>query len=170
VRSVEVKDMGDIKGVYHITVTEAYPDIRGRKVLLWVDDAIQRNNQEFHDIMDESEKSGVTCVHLHSTLEAQEFFNTHIPILGRGINGLRIITDMARHEGNKKLNIEAGLELAVLLRSEPFNYTQPILCYTGNIHLMENRKKFQAVGLTNVYVSSTYQDAASWARFYQIQT
>jgi len=90
--------------VYFMTIIEAYPDIRGRKVLVWIDDRIRTNepNSEFHAIMNNCEKDGVTCVHLHSTQQAKEFFIQHKQLLQRDLDSLRIITDMVRTEEDKK--------------------------------------------------------------------
>jgi len=157
---VEIKDIENFTNVYHITVTEAYPDIRGRKVLIWIYDRVQ-SQEEFHQIMDESEKEEVTCVHLRST-EATEFFKTHERLLHRNIDALRITTE-ARHEED----IEIGLKLIKLLK-DSFNYNKPILFYTSSSSLLSNKKIFQANELVNVYASSTRQDAEGWARFHEI--
>jgi len=167
IKKIIIKDVlqgnRTLQDVYHIWVTEIYPDIRGRKVLVWIDDRIEKA-AEFHSIMDNSENVGVTCVHLHSTKVAKEFFETHSEILNRDIESLRIITDMVRTEEDKKLNIEAGLELTKLLR-DTFKYSKSILCYTGPRYLENNRKKFQQHNMINVYATATRQDAEEWARF-----
>jgi len=154
---------GQIIQVYHIGLIEAYPDIRGRKVLVWIDDRL-KDFDEFHYIMDACERDGVTCVHLHSTKEANEFFTSHPSLLEREITALRIITDMARKEEDKKENIEAGLDLVKLLLQD-FKYDRTIVCYTGPTYLEANRVKFQQNNLHNVFVTANRQEAEQWARF-----
>jgi len=150
--------------VYHVTVVEEHPDIRGRKVLVWIDDRV--SEEEFHSILDDCEKDGVTCVHVHSTKEAKEFFTKHHILLKCNIRELRIITDMVRSEEEGVCH-SAGIHLACMLR-EQFNYSQPILCFCGQSHLKQNRSKFQQKNLFNVYATSDLGDAEGWARFRRI--
>jgi len=154
--------MTNLKDFYEIELEEAYPDIRGRKVLVWVDDV---RGSECKKIMDKAETTGVTCVHLHSTADAKEFFKKEQHLLQRGIDKLRIITDMVRDE-NKKQNFEAGLELALHLKD--LKYTQGILCFTGQRYLEINQKKFADAGLPNVYASTFTQDAENFGKFKEL--
>jgi len=62
-----------------------------------------------------------------------------------------------------KKNIEAGLQVALLLRK--LGYKQRILCYTGPNYLESNKDKFRKAGLNDVMVTSTQAHAASWAKF-----
>jgi len=147
------------KDVIEIELKEAHPDIRGRKVLVWVDDV---RGSECHQIMDNSEKNGVTCVHLHSTEAANDFFIRQSLLLKRSTDNFRIITDMVRNEKGKK-NIEAGLHLAKSLQK--LGYTQGILCFTGPEYLKANQKKFNDAGLPHVYATCLRQDAELYAKF-----
>jgi len=147
-------------GVYEILLKEAHSDVRGRQVLVWVDDS---SDYERHTIADKGEEKYVTCVHLHSTKEALKFFKKRQQqLLKRGIDQLRIMTDMVRTE-NGKQNIEAGLELARELKQ--LSYNQGILCFTGSTYLDQNREKFKKAGLPNVYATARRIDAENFAKF-----
>jgi len=157
VKQKKVKD-----GVLEILLKEAHPDVRGRRVLVWVDDS-RKKNDERHKISDKGEEKYVTCVHLHSTKEALKFFKKRQQqLLKRGIDQLRIMTDMVRTE-NGKQNIEAGLELARELKQ--LSYNQGILCFTGSTYLERNREKFKKAGLPNVYATARGIDAENFAKF-----
>jgi len=148
--------------VYEIELKEAHPDIRGRKVLVWVDDV---RDSECHKIMDHCEQMGVTCVHLHSTTDAKDFFTRQAHLLHRGIDKLRIITDMVRMENGIK-NIEAGLDLARHLHA--LKYNQGILCFTGRQYLAANQKKFNDAGLPNVYATYLTDEAKNFGKFKEL--
>jgi len=149
---------GQTQDVYYIKLVEAYPDLRGRKVLVWVDDI---DSTECHKMMDGSERHGVTCVHLHSTQEAIAFFDREKHLLKRPLDQLRIMTDMVRTE-NKKKNIEAGLELAKFLKS--LKYPRGILCFTGSTYLHKNQEKFKQANL-NVYATASGPEAELFSNF-----
>jgi len=150
------------KDVHEIELKEAHPDIRGRKVLVWVDDV---RGSECHKIMDHCEQQGVTCVHLHSTNDAKDFFTRQSHLLHRGTDKLRIITDMVRMENGHK-NIEAGLDLARHLHA--LKYHQGILCFTGRQFLAANQKKFQDAGLPNVYATFLTDEAKNFGKFKEL--
>jgi len=156
VKEVKEKPGGEF---VEIALEEAYPDIRGRKVLVWIDDI---NNKDRKQITDESDKNGVTVVHLHSTTEAKDFFQKHPKLLERGIDRLRIMTDMVRSEDGKE-NRDAGVELARNLKA--ISYNQGILCFTGPTYFTSKCQRFKEAGLTNVYVTVSLQDAQSFASF-----
>jgi len=153
------KDLSRKEDIYHIELKEAYPDLNGRKVLVWIDDV---DSNECHEIMDHSERYGVTCVRLHTTNAAEDFFSRKSKLLNRNINKLRVITDMVRDEDGKR-NIEAGLQLAQLLKK--LNYNQGILCFTGSQYLIKNQEKFKNAGLTNVYATCIRDEAQLFAKF-----
>jgi len=156
VRKIEKKD-----DIYHIDLAEAHPDIRGRKVLVWVDDG---KTTECKTLMNNCEKIGVTCVLLHSTENAKDFFKRQDHLFRRGIDRLRIITDMVRTEEDGKQNIEAGLELVKYLKDEK-NYTQGILVFTGSEYLGKNQKKFRDAGLPHVYATWLGREAQNFGNF-----
>jgi len=160
----EIKNKGHTDEYHIIELREAHPDIRGRKVLIWIDDVA---SPECKNIMDNCEKYGVTCVRLNSTKEAEDFFTREQQLLGRSLDRLRIMTDMVRREDpkdKKKENYDAGLQLAQLLQKK-FAYTQGILCYTGPKFLEINRKKFEDAGLSNVWATAARVDAITFAKF-----
>jgi len=63
------------------------------------------------------------------------------------------------------MNIEAGLDLAKLLKDQ-FAYEKSILCYTGGKFLEANRQKFLK-NKVNVYATAKRSDADGWATFKQ---
>jgi len=158
----EVKDLDGTK-TYFIDLKETHPDIRGRKVLVWIDDYWGTDSKH---IMDHCERDGVTFVSIHSTKDLQKFFRHSQGqiLLKRDIMKMRIITDMVRTEEDGKKNIEAGLQVATLLKEE-FKYVQPILCYTGGAFLKSNREKFIKANLLNVFATDDPVDAVIWAKF-----
>jgi len=149
-----------------VHLVEAHPDIRGRKVLVWVDD---RHSFESKRIMDLSERAGVTCVHLHSTEDARDFFDRCPFILERDHTSLRVITDMVRTEEDGKQNIEAGLDLIAMLAGRGY-WRQPIMCFTGSVHLGEKQARFVKRGFTHVFVTSYRRDAEVFAAFVPFPT
>jgi len=152
----KVKEGGEF---VEIELEEAYQDIRGRKVLVWIDDF---NNKDRKKITNESDKQGVTVVHLHSTQEAKEFFEKHSKLLERGSDKLRIMTDMVRTENGKE-NKYAGVDFALHLKE--LKYSQGILCFTGHGFYKEKCEKFIQSGLPNVYVTYSLKDAQNFASF-----
>jgi hypothetical protein len=143
-----------------IGLDEAHPDIRGRKVLVWVDDM---HATESKRIMDHCEQGGVTCVHLHSTAGAGDFFRQYPFLLKRDGAGMRVITDMVRTEKAGEQNIEAGLDVVRLLAD--LGYRRPIMCFTGRTFLEKNQEKFRAQGFTHVFATADPRKAALFARF-----
>lgn len=159
--SREEKDIGLTTKTHCIELKETHPDIRGRKVLVWIDDTV---NTDSKAIMDHCERDGVTFVNLHSTKETEKFFkNQGNILLKRDTEKLRIITDMVRTEDGKK-DIEAGIKVAALLKND-FKYVKPILCYTGSYYLKSNREKFLKANLGNVFATDEQVDAVIWAKF-----
>jgi len=157
--SVEVKDLDGIK-THFIVLTETHPDIRGRKVLVWIDDVVGTDSKQ---IMDHCERDGVTFVNLHSTKETEKFFKSQGQLLKRANDKMRIITDMVRTEDGQK-DIEAGIKVATLLKEE-LKYDKPILCYTGERFLESNREKLVKANLKNVFATADPVDAVIWAKF-----
>jgi len=163
---VEVKELEGVGQTYFIELKEAHPDIRGRKVLIWIDDTFSTESKL---IMDHCERENVTFVNLHSTKEAQHFFRGQGQVLlNRDIPKMRIITDMVRTEDGTK-NIEAGIQVTKLLKEE-FKYVKPVLCYTGSFYLKSNREKFIKEKLTNVFVTDEQVDAVIWGKFQGVPT
>jgi len=175
VMKVETKawELMNDEETYFIELEELYPDIRGRKVLVWIDD---KRSDEIKEIMDKCERNGVTFVNLRSTDETKTFFSeAHGQALllkrdiDHDIDQMRIITNMVRTNENGVKNIEAGIEVAKLLQNE-FKYYKPILCYTGPMYVRENAQKIFNEKLMKVFVTAEHGDALEWARFLQIPT
>jgi len=167
VETKEWEEMND-EETYFIELEEAYPDIRGRKVLVWIDD---KRSDEIKEIMDQCERNGVTFVNLRSTDETENFFSEAHgkSLLTRNIDQMRIITNMVRTNEHGVKNIEAGIQVAKLLQTE-FKYSKPILCYTGPMYVHDNAEKFLKEKLMNVFVTAEHGDALEWARFQGVPT
>jgi len=160
-----------IPNVYHITLREIYADLRGRKILISIDDYLQL---DMKTIMEKSERKNVTWVCLPSTKAAEEFFTRERKLLTKNIDKLRIITDMFRIEERMEKdqktaqipNFEAGIEVVKVLAK--LEYKAPILCYTGPRFLQKNRQRFQEEKLDNVFATDKPEIALAWAEFAEI--
>jgi len=147
----------EISNVFWINLREVHSDIRGRKILVIIDD----NPQAIKEIMDTSERKGITCVWLSSTAEVKEFFNREEKLLEREVNKLRVIT----HFVDERL-LDTGIEVIKVLKE--FKYIKPILYYSPTKYLRLNRNRFKAEALQHVFVTDDFTYAVAWAEFVEI--
>ena len=142
-----------------VHMTEAYPDVRGRRILLWVDDVSLNNYQ----MMNKAQENDVTIVELKNTRQACDFLSHHSFLLQRDASSFRIVSDMVRNEDGK-LNYDAGLQLMQILQQK-YGYQNKMVVFTGISYLSANRKKFQDARLDHVLVTSTASIAEQFACF-----
>jgi len=121
--SFEVVKVANKKNYTCVHLKELYPDTRGRKVVLWVDD----DPSSIKKIVEMAECHGVTVVHMESTLSALKFISLQTHLLQRPLDRFRILTDMARRE-----RIEA---------KDGKLTEQPVLVKDAGLQLVEGLKK-----------------------------
>jgi len=148
--------------IYHVELEEVCEDIRGKKVVLWVDD-LRLNNQK---IQEAYEKERVTFIHMETTAKAIEFLKQQSHLLKRDLSGFRIVTDMARKE-NGELVIKAGLIFIQELRKLFPDYKEKIMVFTGSEHIEANRLKFVVAGMNenDVEITCESQKASDFVSF-----
>jgi len=149
-----------------IDLVEAYPDLRGRRVVLWVDDNHEENNKH---VMDKAEKAGVTFVRLASTDEALEFLDNNKAILKRPSTRFRVITDMVREESRSKGPVlkyrEAGLDLIKHLRSAKYDYKNQIYVYTSYTRYDFTCQQVESGKVDNVHVTYDEDECLTFGSF-----
>ena len=173
-QDVQIDGSIDDAKYVRVTMTEICGDLRGRKVLLWVDDLPLTNSN--CELRNRCEKKGVTIVPLRSTREALDFLRKNEELLNRGNKRMRIVTDMARMEARdggdgggdvkKELIIDAGLRFVQTLKIK-YGYKDPIVVFTGDRNLKDNQKKFESAkfSTSQVKVTATESDMLTFACF-----
>jgi len=134
----------------------------GDRIALWVDDNPQYNKA----LMERAEKNSVCILMKKSTEEALTFlqgeYDRHL--LGLPLSKFRILTDMARKEGDK-LQVRAGLNLIEQLRK--LGYNNKIMVYSSSKRLDENKAAVKNCGA--VTVTSSASDANAFCCFETVE-
>jgi hypothetical protein len=157
-RIMSIQQDGDI---LLIEVVEIHESLSGEKTLIWIDDCPESKDNAWIRKVIETER--VTVVSLTSTEEAFEFFQHNKDILTRGIDHVRIVTDMTRFEKGQ-LNIEAGIDVVKILRNL-LGYSQPLMIYTSEKYQSENQDKVAKQNWSNVYVVAKRRPCFTFAQF-----